>query len=233
MIEQLMTGLGQAVSGAPAIALGAAAGWGVLSILLSPCHLASIPLIVGFIDGQGQMNTRRAFSISSLFAIGILVSIALIGLLTALAGRMLGDIGAWGNWLVAVIFLLFGLHLWGLIPMPWSGPGQVGMQRKGLWAALLLGLVFGIALGPCTFAFMGPVLGVAFTEAAENLLFAVMLLLAYGIGHCAVIVFAGTFSEKVQHYLNWNEGSKGTLWIKRVCGALVVAGGIWLIYSAT
>lgn len=233
MIEQLFTSLSQAVSGAPLIALGASAGWGILSILLSPCHLASIPLIVGFIDGQGQMTTRRAFVISNLFAVGILISIALIGLLTALAGRMLGDLGPYENWLVAGIFFLFGLHLWGLIPMPWSGPGQVGMQRKGLFAALILGLVFGVALGPCTFAFMGPVIGVALTEADHNMTYAASLLLAYGIGHCAVIVFAGTFTEKVQHYLNWNERSKGTLWIKRICGLLVMAGGVWLIYTAT
>lgn len=232
MIEALMGQLNQAVSGAPLVALAAAAGWGVLSILLSPCHLASVPLIVGFIDEQGQMGTRRAFVISNLFAVGILVSIALIGLLTALAGRMLGDLGPWGNWLVAGIFFIFGLHLWGLIPMPWSGPGPVGMQRKGLLAALLLGLVFGIALGPCTFAFMGPVLGVAFAKANESLLFAATLLLAYGIGHCAVIVFAGTFTEKVQQYLNWNERSRGSLWVKRICGLLVIAGGVWMIYTA-
>jgi cytochrome c-type biogenesis protein len=232
MIEQLFTLLSQAVSGAPLLALSAAAGWGVLSILLSPCHLASIPLIVGFIDEQGQMSTRRAFFISNMFAVGILVSIALIGLLTALAGRMLGDLGPWGNGLVAGIFFLFGLHLWGLIPMPWSGPGPVGMQRKGLLAALMLGLIFGIALGPCTFAFMGPVIGVAFAEAAESMLYAAALLLAYGIGHCAVIVFAGTFTEKVQQYLNWNERSRGTLWVKRVCGLLVIAGGAWMIYTA-
>lgn len=232
MIEQMMGSLNQAVSGAPQIALSAAAGWGVLSILLSPCHLASIPLIVGFIDNQGTMSTRRAFVISTLFASGILLSIAIIGLLTALAGRMLGDLGPYGNWLVAGIFILFGLHLLGLISIPWSGPGQLGMQRKGLLAALILGLVFGVALGPCTFAFMGPVIGVAFTEANDNLIYAALLLLAYGVGHCAVIVFAGTFSEYVQRYLNWNERSRGTLWIKRVCGLLVIAGGVWLIYSA-
>lgn len=232
MIEQLFSSLSQAVSGAPLVALAAAAGWGVLSILLSPCHLASIPLIVGFINGQGQISTRRAFLISNLFAVGILVSIAIIGVLTAMAGRMLGDLGSWGTWVVASVFLLFGLHLWGLIPMPWSGPAQIGMERKGVLAALLIGLVFGIALGPCTFAFMGPVLGVAFTEATDNLLYASSLLLAYGIGHCAVIVFAGTFTEVVQHYLNWNDRSKGALWLKRICGLLVIAGGAWLIYSA-
>ena len=162
MIEQLFSSLSHAVSGAPLIALAAAAGWGVLSILLSPCHLSSIPLIVGFIDGQGRMSTWRAFVLSNLFAVGILISIALVGLITALAGRMLGDIGAYGNWAVAVIFFLFGLHLWGVIPVPWSAPGQINIGRKGMLAALLIGLIFGIALGPCTFAFMGPVLGVAF-----------------------------------------------------------------------
>ncbi|MCW9049923.1 MAG: cytochrome c biogenesis protein CcdA [Deltaproteobacteria bacterium] len=233
MIEQLLTSLSQAVYGAPLLALSAAVGWGILSILLSPCHLASIPLIVGFIDSQGKMSTRRAFLISNLFAFGILLSIALIGLLTALAGRMLGDLGSWGNWLVAGIFFLFGLHLWGLVPLPWSGPGQISLQRKGLLAALILGLIFGIALGPCTFAFMGPVIGVALTEAGNSMLYAATLLLAYGLGHCAVIVFAGTFAESVQHYLNWNERSQGTLWIKRICGLLVMAGGCWLIYTAT
>lgn len=233
MVEQLMTSLSQAVYATPLIALAAAAGWGIVSILLSPCHLASIPLIVGFIDGQGRMSTRRAFLISNLFAVGILFSIALIGLLTALAGRMMGDLGPYGNWLVAIIFFLFGLHLWGVIPMPWSGPGQINMGRKGLFAAFILGLVFGVALGPCTFAFMGPVLGVAFARANESMIFAASLLLAYGVGHCAVIVFAGTFTEKVQCYLNWSEGSSGTLWVKRGCGLLVMIGGIWMLYSAT
>ncbi|PLX80553.1 MAG: cytochrome C biogenesis protein [Desulfuromonas sp.] len=232
MIEAVLSSLSQAMSGAPLVALAAAVGWGVLSIVLSPCHLASIPLVVGFIDGQGEMTTRRAFVISNLFAVGILLSIALIGFLTAAAGRMLGDIGAYGNWLVAGIFFLFGLHLWGLIPLPWSGPGQVRTTRKGLLAAFLLGAVFGIALGPCTFAFMAPVLGVALTEATGNMLYAALLLLAYGIGHCAVIVFAGTFTEQVQHYLDWNERSRGTVWVRRICGLLVIVAGGWLINTS-
>ena len=231
-MEQLFISLSHGVADVPFIALSAAAGWGLLSILLSPCHLASIPLIVGFIDGQGRMTTGRAFVISNLFAVGILISIALIGVVTAVAGRMLGDVGAYGNWIVAAVFFVVGLHLWGLIPMPWSGPGQVNIGRKGMFAAFLLGLIFGVALGPCTFAFMAPVLGVAFAEAADNLLYASALLFAYGLGHCAVIVFAGTFAEKVQQYLNWNERSSGTLWIKRVCGLLVMAGGVWLIYTS-
>lgn len=231
-MESLFITLTQAVTGTPLVALSAALAWGVLSVILSPCHLASIPLIVGFIDGQGQMTTRRAFVISTLFAVGILLTIAVIGVITAAAGRMMGDIGAWGNRMVAAIFFLVGLHLLDLIPMPWSGAGNVGMVRKGMLAAFLLGLIFGIALGPCTFAYMAPMLGVAFGLAAEDMLFGASLLLAYGIGHCAVIVLAGTFTEVIQNYLDWNERSRGAVVLKRVCGILVIAGGVWMLYTA-
>jgi cytochrome c-type biogenesis protein len=231
-MEKLFTALSHAVEGAPTLALAAAATWGVLSILLSPCHLASIPLIVGFISEQGKVTVRRAFWTSTLFAVGILTTIAAIGAITAAAGRMMGDVGHYGNYFVAVIFFLVGLHLLGVIPMPWSGPGQVGMKRKGLIAAFILGLLFGIALGPCTFAYMAPMLGVTFKLAKSAPLYGVSLLLAYGVGHCAVIVAAGTSTEMVQRFLNWNEQSKGVAVVKIICGVLVLLGGGWLIYTA-
>ena len=231
-MQTLFTTLTRAVEGSAAIAVAAAIAWGVLSILLSPCHLASIPLIVGFIDGQGRISARRACFISALFALGILITIGVIGAATAAAGRMMGDVGRYGNYFVALIFFVVGLHLLDVIPMPWSGPGQVGIKRKGALAAFILGLVFGIALGPCTFAFMAPMLGVTFKLAATNIAYGVLLLLAYGLGHCSVIVFAGTFTEVIQRYLDWNEASKGALHVKQVCGALVLLGGLWMIYTA-
>ena len=231
-MEQLFTSLTHAVEGTPAIALLAALGWGVLSIVLSPCHLASIPLIVGFISEQGAVTTRRAFLTSTLFAAGILVTIAAIGIVTAAMGRMMGDVGKAGTYLVALIFFAVGLHLLGLISMPWSGPAQPGIQRKGLLAALGLGLVFGIALGPCTFAFMAPVLGVTFKAAKTAPVYAASLLLAYGIGHCAVIVAAGTSTELVQRFLDWNEKSKGVTVVKRICGALVMLAGAYLLWNS-
>jgi cytochrome c-type biogenesis protein len=167
-----------------------------------------------------------------LFAVGILITIGAIGVVTAAAGRMMGDVGKYGNYFVALIFFVVGLHLLDVIPNPFSGPGQVGMKRKGLLAAFILGLVFGIALGPCTFAYMAPMLGVTFKLASTNLAYGILLLLIYGIGHCSVIVFAGTFTEVVQRYMNWNEKSKGALIIKKICGVLVLLGGVWLIYTA-
>lgn len=232
MLNELFSNLTHAVEGAPAIAMTAAAVWGGLSIVLSPCHLASIPLIVGFIDRQGRMTTRRAFAISLLFSLGILITIGVIGAVTAAAGRMMGDVGRWGNYAVAAIFLVVGLYLLDVIRLPMPNAAQPGMKSKGMLAAFVLGLVFGVALGPCTFAYMAPMLGVTFRLASTNLSYGVLLLLLYGVGHCGVIVFAGTFSEVVQRYLNWNETSKGSLILKKVCGVLVLAGGLYLIYTA-
>lgn len=231
-MQELFATLSQAVEGSALIAIAASFAWGVLSIVLSPCHLASIPLIVGFIDEQGRISTRRAFLISTLFALGILITIGLIGAVTAAAGRMMGDVGRYGNWFVAIIFFLVGLHLLEVIPMPWSGAGPVGMKRKGALAAFILGLIFGIALGPCTFAYMAPILGVTFKLAATDVSYGIFLLLIYGVGHCSVIVFAGTFTEVIQRYLNWTERSKGAVRLKKVCGILVIAGGLWMIYTA-
>jgi cytochrome c-type biogenesis protein len=231
-MQELLAALTRAVENAPpSVAIAASFVWGILSVILSPCHLASIPLIVAFIGQQGRMTARRAFVISSLFALGILITIAIIGAITEALGRMRGDVGPYGNYLVAVIFFVVGLHLVGVIPLPWSAPGQVGMKRKGPLAAFVLGLVFGIALGPCTFAYMAPILALTYKLAA-NPFYGKVLLLAYGAGHCSVIVLAGTSTEIVQHYLDWNEKSRGVTILKAVCGVLVILGGLYLIHTA-
>jgi cytochrome c-type biogenesis protein len=231
-MHALVETLTRAIEGSTGVAIGAAFVWGVLSVLLSPCHLSSIPLIVGFIDRQGQMSTRRALAVSTLFSLGILITIAAIGTITHAAGRVLGNIGPYGNYVVATIFFLVGLHLLDVIPLPFSGPGQVGMRRRGLLAAFVLGLVFGVAIGPCTFAYMAPMLGITFKLASAHALYGVLLLAIYGLGHCSVIVAAGTSTGWVQRYLNWNESSKGAIVVKRVCGALVCLGGLYLVYTA-
>jgi len=230
-MQQIFSILTDAVEAMPLIAIAASFAWGVLSIILSPCHLASIPLIVGFINGQPQMSTKRAF-ISTLFALGILITIAAIGIITATVGRMMGDVGPWGNYFVAAIFFVVGLHLLGVIPMTFSGPAQPGTKRKGTLAAFILGLVFGIALGPCTFAYMAPMLGVTFKLASTALWYGVLLLAVYGLGHCSVIVLACTCTQVVQRYMNWNEKSKGAVILKKICGVLVLLGGLYLIYAS-
>jgi cytochrome c-type biogenesis protein len=230
-MEVLFIRLTNAMSGGPLIALIAALGWGVASLLLSPCHLASIPLIVGFIGDRGRTAPRQALTLALLFALGILGAIAAVGGATAVAGRMLGDLGPWSNYAVAAVLALVGLHLLGGLPLTF-GRGPTLPRYRGKLAALLLGLVFGLALGPCTFAYLAPVLGVVFGVARSNPGYALALLLAYGIGHCLIIVLAGVSTGQVQRVLDWHESSPGAGWLKRVCGVLVLLAGGWLVHTA-
>ncbi len=228
---KLFTALSHAIEGAPLIAVAASFIWGILSIVLSPCHLTTIPLIIGYLSKQRELSTKKAFYLSTVFAVGILISIAVIGGITAAAGRILGDVGKIGNYVVAMVFLIFGLSLLGILPLNFPGFGPIKSQRKGYFSVLSLGLVFGLALGPCTFAFMAPMLGIIFNLTAKDLLKGLVLLSAFAVGHCAVIIAAGTSTRLVQQITKWDEQSKGITIIRKICGILVLLGGIYLVYS--
>lgn len=228
----ILSALAQALEQSVPLALGAAFTWGVLSILLSPCHLASIPLVIGYIGRQGTVTTRRSLTLSITFAIGILITIAAVGGVTAAAGRLIGDVGRIGNFVMAGVFVLVGLYLLDVIRLSWRAPLGTKVRVGGLPGAMILGLLFGIALGPCTFAYLAPMLAVAFDVGTNDVLFSAALLLTFAVGHCAVIAVAGASIGAVQRYLNWNEASQAITWVKRVCGVLVICGGGYLIYLA-
>ena len=79
---------------------------------------------------------------------------------------------------------------------------------------------------------MAPLLGITFKLGADQPVYAGSLLLLYGIGHCSVIVLAGTCTGWVQRYMNWNQKSHGAIRLKRICGVLVLLGGLYMIYTA-
>jgi len=229
-MESLFSALSSAVSSTPGMALTAAFVWGVLSIVLSPCHLAGIPLIVGFVSG-GAPSSRKAFALSAMFALGILITLVVLGAATAGAGRMLGDAGPWVYLLVAIVLFVVGLQLVGVLPLQSGGwNGAVCGRKGGLLAALVLGLVFGAAAGPCTFAYMAPVLAVALVVAATAFAYALALLAAFALGHCAVIVIAGGAAGLVQQYLDWGERTRAVSVLRVVCGVLVLAGAVYTGY---
>ena len=232
MLDSLFTWLTTALNEQFGIALVAAMGWGVASILLSPCHLSSIPLVIGYISSQGQLGVKRSYSLSLVFALGILITIGLIGAITASAGRMMGDVGMWGNIIVAGVFFVVGLYLMDIINLSWGGIVPQTPFARGWRGALALGLIFGIGLGPCTFAYMAPVLGVVFSISSTDPMRAFSLIAAFGGGHCAVIAVAGGAAGTVQKYLNWTEQSRGATLLKRGAGAAVVLAGMYYLYTA-
>ncbi len=230
MIENIFISLTEILSKGWYLALIGAFLWGILSVILSPCHLASIPLIVAFINGQGKINFKKAFWISFLFSSGILLSILGIGLVTGLTGKILGDIGIIGNIIVAIIFFIVGLYFLGILPLPdLINLKQPEQNKKRLFSGFFLGLMYGLSLGPCTFAFLSPILGIVFNSASKGFLFSFMLIFLYAVGHTLVFIFFGVFSGLVQKFLNWDQKAKGTIIIKKVVGIIIILVGVYIV----
>lgn len=232
-MNELLTGLGHAVENSPPVmGLGAALLWGVLSIVLSPCHLAGIPLLVGYISRDPGTSTSQSFRISASFSAGVLLAVLSIGAITLGAGRIAGDTGRAGGIVLSVLMMAFGLSLMDVITIPLPALSMPRTGSPGLGGAVLFGLVFGAAAGPCTFAFIAPMLGVVLSTQASRPLFAAGLMGAFALGHCGVILAAGSSSGIVCRLLNWNEKSKGLILFRRVAGALVILAGLYLLRKA-
>lgn len=234
-MAELLTRLGDAFATGGMVALTGAFVWGVVSVVLSPCHLSSVPLVVAYMSGGTELPAgRRALWLSSAFAVGILASIAAIGAATAAAGRMLGDVGRAGSWALAAVFFAVGLNLLGLLPLPSVGSAPAETRRRGASGALALGVVFGAALGPCTFAFMAPLLGIAFRAGGSgDAAYAALLVALYGLGHAAAIALAGTSLQTVNRWLRSRLGARAVVAGKAVAGFAVMLGGAYFVWTAT
>ena len=233
MISSIFSALSGLLQSNLHLALIASFLWGTLSVLLSPCHLSTIPLIVGYISSKKRTNIKESFLYSLLFSFGILITIAVIGFLTGYAGRIIGDIGKAGIFAAAGILILSGLQLWGIISIGLPGKrisGPDKQQRKLTF--LFLGLVIGAALGPCTFAYMAPVLAVAFKISSSHFIKAMLYIAFYGLGHCFIIVLAGTFTNRLFAYLQWNEKSNRLKIIKLVSGSLIIISAVYIIINS-
>ena len=233
-MAELLESLGRALYESYPVALGASCLWGLMSMVLSPCHLVSVPLVMGYLSSDSGCFSRRSRFIHALaFAAGMTFSIVLIGLITLLLGRIAGDIGSTGNIVLAVMLMYVGLSLTDLVNLPLPGISKSPEAgEKGAWGALVIGLILGAALGPCTFAFMAPVLALIFSLGTERLGMALLPGILFAAGHGIVVVIAGTYSDKLQGLLRWSGSSRTAAIFRVVCGSLVILGGLYLLLKA-
>ncbi|MGC1953335.1 MAG: cytochrome c biogenesis protein CcdA [Gammaproteobacteria bacterium] len=223
--------LADALSGALGIAALAAIAWGMASIWMSPCHLAGVPLVVGYLAALPNPSaSRRALILA--FALGILLSLLPLGAASLVLGRLAGDLGVSPNYLVAGLCIAAGLYLLGWLPFAWSWGRLAPPSSRGPWAALLLGLVFGLALGPCAFAWIAPVLGIAWLQAADGLGAPTLLLVAFALGHCTGILLATGSLSLVQRWLDALGQHRGFAYGQAACGGLLLLLADFLIAGA-
>lgn len=222
--------LSAAVEGAPAVALGASALLGALSVAVSPCHLAGIPLVMGVIQARRAAD-RSAVAVAFRFGLGLLLSFVVVGAATVAAGRIAGDLGLAGSLLGAALFIGFGLQLLEVIDLPWFG-SLMGHALGRAGAPALVGFLFGASLGPCTFSFMAPALGVVMAVGVSRPLYATGLLLVFAVTHTATVLAAGAFGGATGRFLESRGANRAVGLFRRGTGLALILGGLYFLYSA-
>ncbi len=220
--------LGQIMQTRPVLAYGASYLGGVVATA-SPCILASIPLVIGFVGGYAGGNKKQAFLYSLTFVVGLALVMSILGAMAALMGTMFGDVGTYWYFVVAVILIVMGLQLTGLINLKLGGNAQRFLpQRTGLIGALILGALFGLVLSPCA----SPVLAVILTVAAVqgHVAYGSTLLFAYALGQGTLILLAGTFTGVIENFLQSKSARLGTM-LQKAAGGLIFFAGCYILFQ--
>jgi cytochrome c-type biogenesis protein len=228
MLEQAFLTINQWMSGGVLIAAMGCFLWGMVSVAFSPCHIASIPLIVGYVAGQEKaLKAREAANYAVVFSIGLFISIALVGVICSLLGRMLGEIGPYWTILVGAILIWVALDMWGVSKCSMSGSLMGRIKVKGILGAFVLGLAYGILSGSCTFGFIAPILAIITIQ--QKILIGLVYIVLFGIGHCIPIAVAGSSMATVRKLLESSSFHEGSQWFRKCAGAAVGLLGIYFV----
>jgi cytochrome c-type biogenesis protein len=228
MLEQAFLTINSWMMGGVLIAAVGCLLWGMVSVALSPCHMASIPLIVSYVAGQDKaLKARDAAYYAGVFSVGLFISIALVGIICSLLGRMLGEIGPYWTILVGAILIWVALDMWGVSACSMSGSLLSRIKIKGMMGALVLGLAYGILSGSCTFGFIAPILAIITIQ--QKIMIGIIYIVLFGIGHCIPIAVAGSSTAKVKKLLESSSFHEGSLWFKKCAGAAIALLGFYFV----
>ena len=211
----------------------AAAGcflWGMISVLFSPCHLASIPLIVAYVGGQQKaLVPRQAAGYAVAFSTGLFITIAVIGAICALLGRMLGDIGNYWQILIGAVLIWVALGMLGVEKCSMSGSLLYRLNFKGLSGALALGLAYGILSGSCTFGFIAPILAIITVQ--QEVATGILFILLFAVGHCLPIAVAGSSTAVVRKLVENSTWQGAGSWFRKAAGTVICLLGVYFILN--
>ena len=219
----------QIVAAYPLLAFAAVFLAGVLSSA-SPCVLATIPLVVGFVGGYADGDRGKAFRYSLAFVFGLSLTFTAFGAAAGLLGTMFGTLGGWWYVAAGIVALLMGGQMMGFYEISLPIKRDFKPKQGGIIGSFLLGLFFGVVSSPCA----TPVLVVILTYVATKgqILYGTALLFTYALGHCLLMLLAGTFTGFVEAFVKKQGIVNFSLWTKRVGGLVVAAVGAWLLWQA-
>jgi len=230
MLEAFFLTINEWIAGGTAIAALGCFVWGMISVVFSPCHLASIPLIVAYVGGQDRaVNPKQAGIYSAVFTTGLFITIALIGIVCALLGRMLGDVGNYWQILVGLVLVWVALGMFGVEKCSMSGSLLYRLNFKGVFGAFTLGLAYGVLSGSCTFGFIAPILAIITVQ--QKVATGILFILLFAVGHCLPIMVAGSSTAVVRKLMENSTWQGAGNWFRKGAGALIGLLGIYFVIN--
>jgi len=230
MFDSLFITINQWISGGTTLAVVGCFLWGVVSVLLSPCHMASIPLIVAYVGGQQQtLKPKQAGAYSVAFTIGLFITIALIGSICAVLGRMLGDIGNYWQILIGGILIWVALGMLGVEKCSMSGSLLYRLNFRGIFGAFALGLAYGILSGSCTFGFIAPILAIITVQ--QKVATGILFIILFAIGHCLPIFVAGSSTVVVRKLIENTAWQGAGNVFRKGAGTIIILLGVYFIIN--
>jgi cytochrome c-type biogenesis protein len=226
-MESILSNVADVVNNSPGLAYLLVFLGGLLSAS-SPCVLAIIPLVIGFVGGYSGGNKRKAVTYALVFALGLSITFTLLGAIASLMGRLFGDVGRFWYFLAAGVAIIMGLYLTGVLRFKLPQPVALRTKHKGVIGAFLLGLLFGAVSSPCATPVLAVIL--AFVATKGRIIYGISLLFTYAVGHCALIVLAGIFTGFVESYAESKGVANFSALTKKISGVLIFLGGVYILY---
>jgi cytochrome c-type biogenesis protein len=226
-MESILSNVSDVVNNSPTLAYLLVFLGGLLSAS-SPCVLAIIPLVIGFVGGYSEGNRRKAAIYSLMFALGLSITFTVLGAIASLVGGLFGDVGKLWYYLAAAVAIIMGLYLVGVLRFKLPQPVTLKTKHKGIVGAFLLGLLFGVVSSPCATPVLAVIL--AFVATKGRIVYGTSLLFVYAAGHCALIVLAGIFTGFVENYARSKGVGNLSALAKKISGALIFLGGVYILY---
>lgn len=229
ILENLGTILNQNIFLGLAIALIA----GLVSSF-SPCSLATLPLIIGYVGTECKDCTnKKSWLYSIFFSIGIIVTFTTLGIFSVVIGDRLKLYGSVWYFILATILIFVTLQLFGIIGHKDEHHHEhchTPKLRKGFLGAFFLGILGGIFDSPCSTPALAVIL--AYTSQQGNILLGAILMAVYSLGHCAVILLAGTSLEAINKLAVSDKYMKIGKVLKTIFGVITLIMALYLLYVA-
>jgi len=226
-MDSLLGNISSVMNNTPALAYLLIFFGGILSAS-SPCVLAIIPLVIGFVGGYSEGNKKKALLYSLTFALGLSITFTILGAIASLLGRLFGDVEKLWYYLAAGVALVMGLYLLDVIKIPFPKTVEMKTKHKGILGAFLLGLLFGVVSSPCATPVLAVIL--AFVATKAKIVYGISLLFVYALGHCALIILAGVSAGFVENYVQSRGITNFSNWAKKVSGLLIIFAGFYILW---